>query len=230
MRRCGRGHCTGVREEGFPVCGDPGVANTTATGCACFPRSSVNFHVLATLPPCWRLMGQDADFNSGFPQMVANAALTEDNWTSILSLDSVFFLVDIPLQQAMVRLGQIKGNRTYWLGGYRDEALPVDAFLAQVSADGSSWAHTSPTWPPVLHQQTLGERLLSLDVSTERVVTRDNFARGQQQRLADCRIARMLGQEVETMFPVCDVHAGCGGNDTAPPAQDMDIASFRPLE
>eukprot|EP00899_Mesostigma_viride_P018897 jgi/Mesvir1/27008/Mv20715-RA.1 len=451
------------REEGFPVCGDPGVANTSATGCACFHRSSVNFHVLATLPTVVELrreviaglldaqrdmpgtaytwvMGQDTNFNGRFAQTVASAALTQDNWTSLLSLDSDLAPVDSSLRSTMIRLGQIKGNRTYWLGGYRDEALPVDAFLAPFLADGymgpspCAWATLGrtardrlrgtpglsvlvyapvpylPLWaqavhnfvdgffddslvysddfwrPPVqgdavagtgvwslfcdgwkepgvtngsdlapelvdqcsllsaarlqiklsppavtprppfvqglmkaldrndssmnagsydavvvaplladdvpltlqaleditamgyggamtklfsmvclskdvqafaypdslpggqrhtgcldlqlqlgtyityvaaaLHQQTLGERLLSLDVSTERVVTRDNFARGQQQRLADCRIARTLGQEVETMFPVCDVHAGCGGNDTAPPCSGHGLCQF----
>eukprot|EP00899_Mesostigma_viride_P014312 jgi/Mesvir1/22882/Mv19406-RA.1 len=36
----------------------------------------------------------------------------------------------------------------------------------------------------------------------------------------------MLGQEVETMFPVCDVHAGCGGNDTAPPCSGHGYCQF----
>eukprot|EP00899_Mesostigma_viride_P002970 jgi/Mesvir1/12674/Mv26119-RA.4 len=452
------------REEGFPVCGDPGVANTSATGCPCFHRSSVKFHVLATLPTMVELrreviaglldaqrdmpgtlytwvMGQDEDFTGHFSRKVADAAIQDDNWTSILSLDTTQWFINPHLMDDMARIGRMKGNRTYWLGAFRDQSLPVDTFLAPFLADGfvgpSARGWTSlgrlardrlrnapgpsvlvyapilylPLWPqtvhsfadgffnnsvvfadgfwelPVqgsaeagtgvwslfcdgwkepgvtngsdiaaeladpcrllsaarlqvkpsppaltsrppfvqglaklfhqndssvksastydavvvaplqaddvslalqvledenvtadcgaktrmfsmvcfskdvqafvypnsllggqrhtgcldpqlqlgtyitymaamLHQQTLGERLLSLDVSTERVVTRDNFARGQQQRLADCRIARMLGQEVETMFPVCDVHAGCGGNDTAPPCSGHGSCTY----
>eukprot|EP00899_Mesostigma_viride_P017482 jgi/Mesvir1/25735/Mv01917-RA.1 len=149
------------RNDGYPVCDDPGVLPVSPSGCPCFNRSDVAVRVLGTIPtrtPAYAyveagLLDAQRDFagssflwdagtSDAYLSIVAtasvNASLASNNWTAIVSFDQWLAPVDAILEEAMRRLGATKGDRPFWLGLARgnESDYHTAEYLAQYFADG----------------------------------------------------------------------------------------------
>eukprot|EP00899_Mesostigma_viride_P020164 jgi/Mesvir1/28149/Mv04714-RA.2 len=158
------------RQEGFPVCGNPGVLDVSPKGCPCFNRSSVLTKVISTLPIVaepqkavlagmedamldfpgtsyeWNLI-PDVGVSTVYSTSDTYAAVRQGNWTNAVHLDHFLAQVDPKLMEAMRVLGAAKRNRTYWLTTDRDsDHQSISQFLARFNADG--FMGPSPqAWP-----------------------------------------------------------------------------------
>eukprot|EP00899_Mesostigma_viride_P020171 jgi/Mesvir1/28155/Mv04717-RA.2 len=141
------------RQEGFPVCGDPGVAPVSAAGCTCFNRSAVVIQVLSNAPvatPAQSLVldavnQAQSDFAGSTYLWETNplsgmslsrtlasteAAIRNPNWTSVLFFDHYAATLSREVVDAMRRLGAATGpDRSFWILGDMDESLSTAAFL-----------------------------------------------------------------------------------------------------
>eukprot|EP00899_Mesostigma_viride_P020182 jgi/Mesvir1/28165/Mv04727-RA.3 len=152
------------REEGYPVCGDPGVADVSPGGCPCFNSSSVHLRVMAmlptTLPLYWDVLAglEDAkrDFVGSsyqweripvavFSAMFAAAdtydAANSTKWSSAVSSNHFYVPGDPRVGVAMEALGRSKGNRTFFLTLDADNSVPAQDFLDTYQVD----AYIGPT-------------------------------------------------------------------------------------
>eukprot|EP00899_Mesostigma_viride_P024829 jgi/Mesvir1/5530/Mv15569-RA.1 len=147
------------REEGYPVCGDPGVPEVTPRGCPCFDRTSTRLEVLSTAPRAaevhhtfaaglrdgkrdfpgtqsqWEVKGE-ALFSVALALQAVTTALANATWTAMVNADYYAALIHPLIGQRMEALGRTKGNRTIWLSFDRNEDIPLQQFLDKYNADG----------------------------------------------------------------------------------------------
>eukprot|EP00899_Mesostigma_viride_P002961 jgi/Mesvir1/12666/Mv02214-RA.2 len=147
------------REEGYPVCGDPGVPEVTPRGCPCFDRTSTRLEELSTVPRAaevhhtlaaglrdgehdfpgtqsrWEMKGE-ATFSATLALQAITAVLANATWTAMVNADYYAALVNPLISETMEAIGRTKGNRTIWLTFDRDEDMPLQQFLDKYNADG----------------------------------------------------------------------------------------------
>eukprot|EP00899_Mesostigma_viride_P006446 jgi/Mesvir1/15802/Mv03362-RA.1 len=158
------------REEGYPVCGDPGVPEVTPRGCPCFDPTSTRLELLSTVPRAaevhhteaagwrdgerdfpgtqfrWDMKGETT-FSAKLALEAVTAVLENATWTALVNTDHYAALVNPLISQRMEAIGRTKGNRTIWLTLDRDEDMPLQQFLDKYHADG----YVGPTaWGPEL--------------------------------------------------------------------------------
>eukprot|EP00899_Mesostigma_viride_P008866 jgi/Mesvir1/17981/Mv09328-RA.4 len=177
------------REEGYPVCGDPGVPEVTPRGCPCFDRTSTRFEFLSTAPRAaeihhkaaaglrdgerdfpgtrsrWEVKGVTT-FSATVALQAVTAVLANATWTALGNAEYYAALVNPLISETMEAIGRTKGNRTIWMTFDRDEDMPLQQFLNKYHADG----YVGPTaWGTELlgayarsHLRSNGDRTLVL--------------------------------------------------------------------
>eukprot|EP00899_Mesostigma_viride_P020129 jgi/Mesvir1/28117/Mv04697-RA.1 len=163
------------REEGYPVCGDPGVADVSPGGCPCFRPSSMRLQVLASIPIETELhaeimaglldgqrdfagtsyewdMATDEAFQGGSAASSTNASLLHNDWSAVLSLDHFLAPVDPTVGAAMQQLGAAKTGRPYWLGMVLHAVTPAGspAAMQLISAKCTSSDYQALVYPDSL--------------------------------------------------------------------------------
>eukprot|EP00899_Mesostigma_viride_P013257 jgi/Mesvir1/21932/Mv16715-RA.1 len=143
------------RTEGYPVCGDPGVAPVTPTGCPCFNRSEVVYKVLGVTPSrvpysanLWQGMADaerdlpgstfrwniqpEADYDTLIAE-IAEVTNSTSQWHGAISLDTMF--LDIPRVSSALRALTNTGKPLY-LGLMQAQGPPnaTAGVLASVGA------------------------------------------------------------------------------------------------
>eukprot|EP00899_Mesostigma_viride_P008874 jgi/Mesvir1/17989/Mv25047-RA.2 len=147
------------REEGYPVCGDPGVPEVTPRGCPCFDRTSTRLEVLSTTArgaelhhksaagfrdgkrdfpgtqSRWETKGE-AMFSITLTLQAVTAVLANATWTAMVNADYFAALINPLISEKMEAIGRTKGNRTIWLTFDYDDDMPMQQFLDKYHADG----------------------------------------------------------------------------------------------
>eukprot|EP00899_Mesostigma_viride_P016099 jgi/Mesvir1/24490/Mv21845-RA.1 len=143
------------REEGFPVCGEPGVADVSPLGCRCFNRSLTRVNVFATMPypmprsfqwregmasGCRDVPGTSYEWDHVYGLNNAQAtaryldALTMPEFSGIISFDHWLASRTPSLATAMRTLAE-RPSQPFYLAYVRDEFLGPADFLASYGAD-----------------------------------------------------------------------------------------------
>eukprot|EP00899_Mesostigma_viride_P006243 jgi/Mesvir1/1561/Mv14540-RA.1 len=148
------------REDGYPVCGDPGVPDVTPRGCRCFDRTSARLEVIFSMARAantfytssagwldgerdfpgtqvqWEVKPGNL-FNAQVALDAATMALANATWTALVYGDYYAIPVANPIiGETVEAIGRAKGNRTIWLTLDHNEDLRLQQFLDKYNADG----------------------------------------------------------------------------------------------
>eukprot|EP00899_Mesostigma_viride_P017170 jgi/Mesvir1/25454/Mv01724-RA.3 len=126
------------RAEGYPVCGDPGVAPVSPSGCRCFARVDVKYKVISGLPKVYQSVNQ---MWQGMVDAQRDLAGSTFDWQVYLA--SSFFQFE---DYAKVANGSQYKGAICLDGGITDLSPPLKAALKSISAAGKALylAHSMP--------------------------------------------------------------------------------------